>query len=256
MNKTFFKKVFLFLGKTLLIALLLLLCAFFIGYMLLEEKEYLPKQPKIILNYDSAYYAQPSRLDSLRRLFGKNKIIPKAIELETLLALSHYENLHDTYIRFILVPTFIPLSSRPNIYTILNNKKNWEYVIVISTKSMEEMEYILLKNLPFNSKVGIIGHELAHTVYYLDKGFFPIIAVALLYPFSNSFRANFEKNTDRRAVEYGLGFLLYEYAAYVRKNPAAKNSSFLDTYYLSPAEIKKIVERHQMYQKELNKYRF
>src|SRR5690606_30567279 len=101
------------------------------------------------------------KIDSLTKAYGQNKFLPKGFEIATLVALSHYPELKEVNIRFILKETFIPLISRPKISSILKQKKNWEYVVIISDHSNEDMETILLKNLSFNAQVGIIGHELA-----------------------------------------------------------------------------------------------
>lgn len=121
---------------------------------------------------------------------------------------------------------------------MFRSKDEWQYNIFISTKSLDDLEPILLKNLPFNAQIGIIGHELAHTVFYLDKGIGEMILIGLNYPFP-SFRAIFEKNTDRRTIAHGLGWQLLEYATHVREKMDYENTSFGEAYYLNPEQVKK-----------------
>jgi hypothetical protein len=103
--------------------------------------------------------------DSLRALYGKNKQLIPAYELQILLALSHYPELRKISIHFYEEEALIPLASRPEPLQMLKPKQNWQYNVIISTKSIESLEPILVKNLPFEAQVGIIGHELAHTSF-------------------------------------------------------------------------------------------
>lgn len=99
------------------------------------------------------------------------------------------------------------------------------------------MENIILKSLSFNAQIGVIGHELAHTVFYLNKSREELASVAIDYIFPNT-RSQFEKDTDRRTIRHGLGWQLYEYAAYVRQLPEMEDDNeWIDQYYLSPKKI-------------------
>ncbi|GAB4406844.1 MAG: hypothetical protein OHK0053_33260 [Microscillaceae bacterium] len=200
---------------------------------------------------------QAPALDSLeyRRLlaiYGKNKKLPAGFEWPTLLALTHYPELKDVPIEFIQMPTWIPLSSRPHPWRLLFPWQKRVYLVVISTRSEDFLAPILLHRLPLNCQVGVIGHELAHTVYYLDKSAFRLAGIALGY-LSIPFRKKFEKDTDRRAIAHGLGYFLYEYAVFVRQalnfkemdNQMAQGAE--DTY-LSPKEIIAEMKKNPIYQ--------
>jgi hypothetical protein len=197
----------------------------------------LPEQPetKIKKEYKKSDYI--SQYDSLLKEFGQNKILPKGFELQTLIALSHFPELKDVKIKFVLKPTYIPLTSQPDLWTVLRKASKREYLIIISSQSSPIMDNILLKSLSFNAQIGVIGHELAHTVFYLDKTGEELASVALDYIFPNT-RSQFEKDTDRRTIRHGLGWQLYEYATYVRSLPEMEGESdWVDQYYLSPQSI-------------------
>ncbi len=110
------------------------------------------------------------------------------------------------------------------------------------------MEGVLLKNLPFNAQVAIIGHELAHAVEYETFNSYQISAVGLLY-FFGSFRASMEKGTDKRTIEHGLGWQLLEYAEHVREVSGSneKQIEFMDKFYMNPQEIRKVMDQSDMY---------
>ncbi|NJL14115.1 MAG: hypothetical protein HC913_14655 [Microscillaceae bacterium] len=190
----------------------------------------------------------------LLALYGKNKKLPSGYEWPALIALAHYPELKDIPIEFIQMPTWIPLSSRPHPWRLLFPWQKRVYLVVISTRSEDFLEPILLHRLPLNCQVGVIGHELAHTVYYLDKSALQLAGVALGY-LSIPFRKKFEKNTDRRAIAHGLGYFLYDYAVFVRQalnfeemdNQMAQGAE--DTY-LSPEEIKAEMKKNSIYRLE------
>lgn len=119
-----------------------------------------------------AYEAQvdSGRYQRLFQRYGTNKVLAPGYEYQCLLALSHYPELKETPIDFRVQPAFIQLSSRPDPITVLLPWVKRNYLVVISTDTGSEGgNSILLSKAPFNDQVGIIGHELAHVVYYLDK---------------------------------------------------------------------------------------
>lgn len=225
-----------------LLALLIFLMIFFTSVYIagfhINKKEQWTIKDKQVLNKTYNQNDFRGNLDSLKALFGHHKQLPEGYELQALLALSHYPELKDVNIHFSQTEAIIPLASRPEPVSMFTRKEKWQYNIVISTKSLENLEPILLKNLPFNAQIGIIGHELAHTVFYSDKGIGEMLLIGLNYPFP-SFRARFEKNTDRRTIAHGLGWQLLEYATHVREKMDYENTSFGEAYYLIPDQIKK-----------------
>lgn len=201
-------------------------------------------------NYTLTEYKD--QFDSLYTLYGHNKILPKGFELATLVALSHYPELKDSYITFVLKETYIPLVSRPKYSSVFKKKKNWEYLVIISNHSNEEMESILLKSLSFNAQVGIIGHELGHTQYYLDKSFGDMMGVAFHY-IDKKYRAHFEKDTDKRAIDHGLGWQLYDYAIYSRALPnmTDENIEWINQFYMNGESVLNYMRIHPLYKDDI-----
>jgi len=194
--------------------------------------------PEPVRHYDEA--AEQLRYDELLERYGENKELPAGYELQTLLALSHYPELADVRIRFIVGDVDIPLSSRPWWASMLNSAKNRTYLVVIDTERDGSLDALLLKNQPFNAQVGIIGHELAHTVYYLERSFFGILGDALCQ--LSDCRIEFERATDRRLITYGLGWQRFDHALFVRSQFLGSEAEALTTEggggaYMSPAEL-------------------
>lgn len=191
------------------------------------------------------------KVDSLRSKYGTNKFYPKKFELAILLALSHYPELTDLHITFELNKGFIPLISRPTITSMLGKKKKWHYKIFISDDNQFTYSEVLLKNIPFNAQVGIIGHELAHTVSYLHKSFTDMLSIAVNYVLKK-YRSTFEKDTDKRCIQHGLGWQLYDYAIYTRTLPAMTPNQveWIDQFYMNHHSIYNYMQESGLY--ELN----
>lgn len=190
------------------------------------------------------------RYTELLAEFGRNKELPATYELQALLALSHYPELRDVKIQFIVEDVGIPLSSRPHWSSMLRSARKRTYQVIIDSDLQGPRDALLLKNQPFNAQVGIIGHELAHTVYYLNRSFFGIAADALCQ--LSDCRIGFERSTDRRLIEYGLGWQRYDHALFVRGRFAASAQAATDTEggggaYMSPSELLSIMQSNASY---------
>lgn len=238
------------LGLLLLVFILLLLDTDYRSANLSEvDKKSIIPHKQYTSTVDSSHY------QTLLNEYGKNKSLPKGFEWQCLLALSHYPELKETPIDILWKPAFLPLSSRPDPVSVLFPWIKRKYLLVISSKSADYFEKILLHKTPFNEQVGIIGHELAHTVYYLDKSSLSLARIAYNYQYNQEFATAFERETDKRAVAHGLGYQLYDFAFFVRK-------AFGDTQeeiaqeegdmYLSPGEIAREMGKYDFYKDTLN----
>jgi len=192
-------------------------------------------------------------IDSLISELGYRKELPEGFELQTLIALRHYPELNNTQVKFIVKKAFIPLASRPSMISLFRKRDHRTYRVIISDKSLPQMESVLLKNLPFNAQVAIIGHELAHAVEYETMNSYQLSAVGLMY-LCGSYRAVMEKGTDIRTIEHGLGWQLLEYAEHVRKVSRSneKQIDFMDKFYMNPDEIRTLIDGADLYQHNIH----
>ncbi len=207
-------------------------------------------QPKTtVREYAESHYA--ALYDNLLKEFGNNKDLPKGFELQALIALSHYPELRDTHIRFIVADVGIPLSSRPHWSSMLTHAKNRKYQVIIDSTRDDSREALLLKNQPFNAQIGILGHELSHTSYYLNRSFFGILADAICQ--LSDCRIDFERATDARLIEYGLGWQRYDHALFVRtklsdNSADAENAEGGGGAYMSPNELISLMQKNPIYE--------
>ena len=205
-------------------------------------------EPKVIREYVEA--DERARYDELLEKWGRNKELPPGFELQALLALSHYPELRGVRIRFVVDDVDIPLSSRPHWASMLRSARNRTYLVVIDSERDGPRDALLLKNQPFNAQVGILGHELAHTVYYLDRSFFGILGDALCQ--LNDCRIGFERATDQRLVHYGLGWQRYDHALFLRNSfygdlEEAANAEGGGGAYMSPVELRSLIDTSDYY---------
>lgn len=205
------------------------------------------------LEYSEA--ADAARFDELIEEFGNKKQLAPGFELQCLLALSHFPELRDTPIDFVVGPVYWPLSSRPEILSTLLPWLERKYLVFISSGSDDHWEPILLKNTPFNEQVAIIAHELGHSVYYQDKTALQLIKIGYRYEYDRDFYLEFERFGDELAIERGLGYQMYDYAWFVRKafgNSQEKiESNQGGGPYLNPKEIAREMEKYEFYQEPL-----
>lgn len=145
-----------------------------------------------------------------------NKTIPVEYRESINIALQYYPELKRTSIKFRLKKANSPLSVRPNLWAVFRQSAKRKYIITISCHSYKKLDPVLLKNLSFNSQIGVIGHELAHVSFYQSKRGLYFIKLVLMQLSPRALDA-FEFDTDKTCIERGLGFQLLSWSKEVRK---------------------------------------
>jgi hypothetical protein len=177
-------------------------------------------------------------LEELRNEFGRHKTIPQKYEGAILTALSKYPELKEVRINFILKDKHsVPYGTSPTFLSLFSNPGDREYNVSILEKAEAPMFYALMKNLTFEAKVGVLGHEIAHVLQYhsLDKGEILKFMACYLIP---EFQQKIEKAADMGAIIHGLGQELLEHAIYIRSIPGyTEERKSINRNYLKPAEI-------------------
>lgn len=160
------------------------------------------------------------RKDSLEPYLEKtvsftNKTIPTKFDTAIRIALSFYPELKDVKIKIRVKNKLAPLAARPTIWSLFLKPSKRKYIITISNTTIKFLNPILLKNLGFNSQIGVLGHELAHISEYNSKKGIFFIGLALKH-LSKKQMDTFEYNTDKRSIEHGLGYQLLCWSKEVR----------------------------------------
>lgn len=191
-------------------------------------------------SFNQKLAVQSTYIDSLQQLYGHKKILPKGYEHQALLALAHYPELREVPIEFRLVQAQSPFVSRPTVVsTLFRSAKKRHYLVLISTRSKGWLGDILIDDLPFEAQVGVLGHELAHTVDFVNRSFFNMLWVPI-GNLSASYLNKFEYATDQRAIEHGLGCNLLQWSLFVSgKIPPAYQAG--PERYMRPTTINKVL---------------
>ena len=119
---------------------------------------------------------------------------------------------------FIVKKAFIPLASRPTMFSLLRKRDQRTYKVIISDQTLN-------------------SYQLQYTgVFYL----------------CGAFRASMEKGTDMRTIEHGLGWQLLEYAEHVRELSGSfnKQTDFMDKYCMNPEDIRMLINRSDLYKND------
>lgn len=201
------------------------------------QKKYIPEQ-------------EQAQYEELLEEYGRNKKLPEGYELQALLALAHYPELKDVRIEFAFKKCDIPLYTQPRIATLFKPADQRIYEIVICDETRKEMRPTLLRNLDFNTQVGVLGHELGHVVDFLDKNLLKVIKTGILYAIKK-YKHRLEAGTDHVAIKHGLGWQLLGYAQLVEKlkkeYPGEKYYQTYFDYYKTSSEIKAEIKRLKVY---------
>jgi hypothetical protein len=196
-------------------------------------------------SFNQRLLAQRVPSDSLYPLYGKNKLLPAGYEHQALIALSHYPELIGVPVEFQLLETITPLESRPTVLSTLFRRANQRhYLVLISTKSVDWLDEILLDKMPFDAQVGVLSHELAHTVNFVDRSFPRMVRVAL-GNLSDSYLNQFEYDTDQRTIDHGLGCELLQWSTYVYDKIPGEYKNGPERYMRPETILKKLEDRHE-----------
>ena len=179
-----------------------------------------------------------SQVDSLKEIYGNNKIFVDEYIEPALIALSYYPELKDVEIEFKYSAEATTMAARPVPLSLFSDRK---YIVLINDK--KNFEGILLEDVPFNAQIGIIGHELAHIADYNNHNFLGVLGIYLRYS-DNKRQPLFEKEIDRATIERGLGWQLYDWATYsmLANNRLSDNyREFKHKTYMQPDRIKQVI---------------
>ena len=197
--------------------------------------------PLSVRTYDAAL--DSLRLVELQESYGQSKVLPVGFELQALVALSHYPELVNVPIVFKFRKKKIAHTSRPDFWSILNPFQQRRYEIVISDDVADDLEAGMLKNMSYNAQIGVLGHELGHTAFYLDKSVWQLVVTGIRYA-NKVFRKGFENDTDLAAIDHNLGYQLLAWSetVHVLLEKAGRGEN-----YLKPVVILETIREHGNY---------
>ena len=198
------------------------------------------------------FYKDSVGLYSKQDFFYANKNIPFEFRDAIHIALQFYPELSKTNIKFRIRKSKSPLAARPTFWAIFRKASKRKYIITISSYSNRKLTPILLKNLSFNSQVGVVGHELGHITFYQSRRGIYFIRLALMH-LSKRAIDKFEFKTDKSCIEHGLGFQLLSWSVELREKlklpqwGGANSPKGKRERYMNPITIINYMNTHPIY---------
>lgn len=178
---------------------------------------YVFSQYPFLLVYEEADFS--SKIETLISLYGDNKDIPEQYHLAAYAALSHYPELKNTRIEFRKKKIKTTMACRPAVKSMFRKADKRLYIVFVNNKH-GKVRKVLLNELPFDAKIGVIGHEYGHIVDYRSKNFFGICATAIGYLFYTP-RQKLENKIDRITIAHSLGWQLFHFTVFVQEKSKA-----------------------------------
>ena len=130
---------------------------FFLFLLLIAFSQTIMAQRRPVVEFEKVDFTKEDSLQLLKE-FAKNKTFISSFTLQSLIALSYYPGLKNTHIRFKYKPAHSPLTTRPTFPSVLFGKSNRRFTITVSDSTVAALQPILLKQMDFNTQIGVIGH--------------------------------------------------------------------------------------------------
>jgi len=117
-----------------------------------------------------------------------------------------------------------------------------KYKICINNN--ENYEGIKFDDIPFNAKIGIIAHEMAHILDYKNKKA-KELANTLMKILNKKERIAYERTVDSLTVVKGFGYQLRDWAQFAMYESSAVDEykQFKKDTYMNPAEIDSMISK-------------
>jgi len=184
--------------------------------------------------------------DSLLSNYGSKKKFVKEFELQSLIALSYYPELKNVPITFQYHDIKTTMEVRPEFASAFKNH-NRKYIIFIDNEVYGD-KGLLLKDVPFNAQIGVIGHELAHIMDFEKRSIKSLLLLAIDYVTLKN-HARYERSIDEYAIRRGFGWQELEFADFMqsRSNVTSGYKRFKQINYMSSSEIEAEIAKMRMY---------
>jgi hypothetical protein len=159
------------------------------------------------------------------------------------IAFSHYPELDSTHIIFKYKSMKWMMAARPSPNFIFKPRSERDYFIVVNTRERMNAD-TLLHIMPFDAKVGIIGHELAHILDYENMTRVELLFFGVKYVVCTR---KIERRTDMTTIEHKLGDQLLEYNEFIKDNDLVtkRYTKRRARNYLSPKTVKKMKKKYK-----------
>lgn len=207
-----------------------------------------------VVRFERADFTKEDSI-KLAETYGRNKQLIPQFALQTLIALSYFPELKDTYIKFVYQPAHATLTTKPMFPSLLLKGSERHFIIIVSDSTMWKLEPVLLTKMDFNAQIGIIGHELSHCADFSARSELSLIGSGIKH-ISSRYIDRFEYRTDSICIAHGLGYQLLSWSVFIRQTMHTENWDGADNIdepvmkterYMNPATIRKRISKDPQY---------
>lgn len=182
----------------------------------------------------------------------ENKVIPKNLEKEVMEALSFYPELAETGIEFKFKDNIkkSTMQAQPRFASFFKNKKNREYLILISRNIQIDGEHFTMDDIPSDVKVGWIGHELGHVIDYSQRTNVGMLIFGIKYLFSSAHIKEVERAADTYAIAHGMGDYILKTKNFILEHAdlSEKYKERIRRLYISPEEVMELINENKVHE--------
>ena len=188
-------------------------------------------------------YSSGNSIDSIYIERLKYSSIDEGLLHPAAVAFSHYPELDSAHIIFKYKSMKWMMAARPAPNFICKPKTDRDYFIIVNTRERMNAD-TLLHIMPFDAKVGIIGHELAHILDYENMSRVELLFFGVKYVVCTR---KIEKRTDMTTIEHKLGDQLLKYDEFIKDNDLVtkRYTKRRARNYLSPKTVKKMKKKYK-----------
>ena len=190
---------------------------------------------------DTCFYQTsdwPEISDSLSSDISQSTYLDTAYAPAFYISLAHYPDLYDTEIHFREKKIKTTAATRPSFWSVFKKPDNRSFWIFINNKN-KQGKSVYYAELPYNAKIGLVGHELSHILDYSRMSSFEMMRMGIKYVFSSKYRQKLEYHVDQQAIDHGLGCQVFTFSDFIiNKSQASPNYiNYKRKYYMLPEEI-------------------
>lgn len=186
---------------------------------------------------------------------AKHKRIPRVLQNQILLALSHYPELENTSIRFVFTRKLKSsiMAARPVVKSLLGPRDKRVYEILISPNFKLKHSILPIHQVEDSVLIGWIGHELGHIMDYEQRSTLGVARFGLLYWLSKRYIRKAERVADTFAVNRGMAPYILATKDFILGHAELphKYKEKIARLYLSPDDIVELVAKLENRNKEM-----
>lgn len=154
----------------------------------------------------------------------------------------HYPELCGLKISLLYGSGKTSLAARPYFWSLFRKRDRRRYKVVVNN-DMQKAQTRLIYAAPFDARVGVMGHELAHILDYSAKSGLLVMWTGIRY-LGKKYRRAMEHSTDSTAIARGFGWQLYRYAYFVLREAEIDDAyrTYKTDMYMKPEEIYEMIK--------------